>query len=181
MTNMIRGLTTSLALMVSLLASVPIYAETAIAEPDWYLVDEIIEDEAPDYRSDIFFADKVSIKPESGYTSVSISHIVMAQVEDDGAQKSEIKDLRSRILIDCNQHTYAVMSVAEYNSDNEQITSQTMSLETAEWILPFANSGYVSVFRFACEPDQKFVIQRFPGHIQPLAWVLAYLNADWSN
>ncbi len=168
-----RSSTAAISIFSALLAAGPSYAETKAAETAWYLVDEIIEDEAPDYRSDIFFADKASIKQEDGYTSVSISHIIMA--------RSEIKDMRSRILIDCNQHIYAAMEVAEYDQDNKLVTSKAIDLETVEWILPYANSGYVSVFRFACEPNIKFGSQKFRGDIQPLTSVMAYLNADWSK
>lgn len=175
-----RSLTVPIFLITASLTACPVSAKTkSNALHNWYLVDEIIEDEAPDYRSDIFFADKASIKKVNGFTSVSISQIIMAT--DKEASENDIKDLRSHIIIDCNQHIYAVMEVAEFNKDNELMTLRTMSLETAEWILPFANSGYVSIFRFACEPDKEFGTQKFPSHIQPLAAITDYLNADWSK
>ncbi|MEP2102986.1 MAG: surface-adhesin E family protein [Parasphingorhabdus sp.] len=179
MIKVIRKPLTSIVLTASLLVAGPSCAKTKAAAPDWYLVDEIIEDKAPDYRSDIFFADKASIKQEDGYTAVSISQIIMTQ--DEETSESKVRDLRSRILIDCNEHVYAATEVAEYSKDNKLVTSQSMSLESTEWILPFANSGYVNVFRFACEPDITFGTQKFPGHIQPLTSVMAYLNADWRN
>lgn len=176
---MLKVSLTSLAMCTMLLAPEASRAEEKPAVPNWYLVDEIIEDKAPDYRSDVFFADKASIKQENGYTSISISQIITSQ--GDGPSDSKIKDLRSRIMIDCNKHMYATMEVSEFDRDNKLITSKTVSLETVEWELPFANSGYVSIFRFACEPDIEFGSQKFPADIQPLASVIAYLKADWRN
>ena len=179
MATVVRASLTSLALCAILLAPETSHAEEKTVTPNWYLVDEIIEDKAPDYRSDIFFADKASIKQDNGYTSISISQIIMSQ--GDEPSDSVIRDLRSRIMIDCNEHIYATMEVSEFDQDNKLITSKTMPLETVEWELPFANSGYVSVFRFACEPDIEFGSQKFPAEIQPLASVMAYLKADWRN
>lgn len=176
---MLRFSLASVIMILSLLTTAPSYAKASIDGPNWYLVDEIIEDKAPDYRSDIFFADKASIRQENGFTSVAISQIIMA--EDQETSKSKIRDLRSRIMIDCNEHVYAAMEVSEFDQDNKLVTSKTMPKETAEWILPFANSGYVSIFRFACELDIEFGSQKFPGHIQPLTSIMAYLNADWRN
>lgn len=176
-----RNLVTSMSLISAMLIAGPVYGETKATGPDWYLVDEIIEDEAPDYRSDVFFADKASLKKENGYISISISQIIMSQVEVEGVPQSRIRDMRSRIAVDCNRHVYAALDVSEYNKDNKLVTSKTSSIETAEWILPFANSGYINIFRFACEPDTMFGTQEFPGDKQPLASILAYLNADWSN
>lgn len=181
MIKMINDQSVALSIIILLFGVSPSSAETKTATPDWYLVDEIIEDKAPDYRSDVFFADKASIKPEHGYTSVSISQIIMSQVDNEGASESAIKDIRSRILIDCNQHMYAATEIAEYDRNDKVINSKTQTMENAKWILPFADSGYVSVFRFACEPDVKFGSQKFPSHIQPLLSVMAYVNADWSN
>lgn len=179
MIKMIRCSLASVVMIAPLLTTAPSYAEADMAGPDWYLVDEIIEDKAPDYRSDIFFADKASLKQENGFTSVSISQITMTTNQE--TSKNKIKDLRSDIMIDCNEHVYAAMEVSEFDQDNNLVTSKTKPSQTAEWILPFANSGYVSVFRFACEPDVEFGSQKFPRHIQPLASVMAYLNADWRN
>ncbi len=169
----------ALVLCATLLVTEPSHAEEKAVTPNWYLVDEIIEDKAPDYRSDIFFADKASIEREKGYTSISISQIIMSQ----GGEPSHsiIRDLRSRIIIDCNEHMYAATEVSEFDQDNKLISSKIMPLETVEWNLPFANSGYVSVFRFACEPDIEFGSQKFPADIQPLASIMAYLKADWRN
>lgn len=169
----------SLVLSAALFVPETSYAEVTIAGPDWYLVDEIIEDRAPDYRSDIFFADKTSVMQENGYTYVSISQIIMSQ--GDEPSDTKIKDLRSRIMINCNEHIYSAMEVSEYNEDNKLVTSKEIPPDTAEWILPYANSGYVSVFRFACETENEFGSQKFPGHIQPLVSIMAYLNADWRN
>lgn len=179
MAIMLRLTLTALALCAILLAPETSHAEEEAATPNWYLVDEIIEDEAPDYRSDIFFADKASIKQENGYTSVSISQIIISQGNE--PSDSNIRDLRSRIMIDCNEHIYATIEVSEFDLSDQLIISKTTPLETAEWELPFANSGYVNVFRFACEPDIEFGSQKFPANIQPLASVMAYLKADWRN
>lgn len=176
---MYRFWLTSLALSAALLAPETSYAEAKVTVPDWYLVDEIIEDKAPDYRSDVFFADKASIKQENGYTFISISQIIMSQ--GDEPSDSKIRDLRSRIMIDCNEHVYSAMEVSEFSEDNKLVTSNRMPPDTAPWILPYANSGYVSVFRFACETGNEFGSQKFPGHIQPLVSIMAYLNADWRN
>ncbi|GAA0470136.1 hypothetical protein GCM10009096_08800 [Parasphingorhabdus litoris] len=149
--------------------------------PDWYLVDEVIVDEAPDYRSDIFFADKSSVRNIDGLTSISVSQIVMAETNAGDNEISRIRDIRSTILIDCHKHMYAAMELTEFDGNEKLIRSETQSRAFAKWILPYADSGYVSVFRFACEPDQEFGSQEFPGHIQPLTAFKAYLNADWSK
>lgn len=177
--TVLRFTFTALALSAMLLATETSHAEEKAATPNWYLVDDIIEDEAPDYRTDIFFADKASIKREDGYISISISQIIMSQGE--GPSDRIIRDLRSRIMIDCNEHMYAATEVSKFDQDNKMISSKIMPLETAEWELPFANSGYVSVFRFACEPDIEFGSQEFPADIQPLTSIMAYLKADWRN
>lgn len=163
-------------------AAQPSYAETKSDNaPDWYLVDEIIEDVPPDYRSDIFFADKASIERTDGLVSIAISHIVMAESNEGDDEIAKIRDFRSTIWINCNRHIYAATELAEFDGNEKLIRSEAQSKETAKWILPYANSGYVSVFRFACEPDKEFGSQDFPGHIQPLISLKAYLNADWSK
>ncbi|WP_108810363.1 hypothetical protein [Sphingorhabdus sp. Alg231-15] len=149
--------------------------------PDWYLVDEVIVDEAPDYRSDIFFADKTSIERIDDLVSVSISQIVLAESNKGADDISKIRDIRSIILVDCNRHIYGVTELSEFDGNETLIRSETQSRESTKWILPYANSGYVSVFRFVCEPDKQFGSQEFPGHIQPLTSLKAYLSADWSK
>ncbi len=148
---------------------------------DWYLVDEIIVDEPPDYRSDIFFADKASIERIDGLVSVSISQIVMAESNKGDDDISKIRDIRSKILVDCNRHIYAAMELSEFDGNERLVRTETWPKDSAKWVLPYANSGYVSIFRFACEPDKQFGSQKFPGHIQPLTSLKAYLTADWSK
>ncbi len=178
-------MTRTLIPMALIVLSLP-FPQSAMAKdnsnpPDWYVVDEIIVDEAPDYRSDAFFADKSSIEIVDGFVSVSISQIVTAESNEGTDDIAKIRDIRSKILVDCIRHIYAVMELSEFDGNEVLIRSESQSVETAKWILPYANSGYVSVFRFVCEPGTSFGSQPFPGHIQPLESFKAYLSADWSK
>ncbi len=178
-------MTRYLALLLLLGLSIPAAASESTEDqkniPDWYLVDEVIVDEPPDYRSDIFFADKSSIERIGGLVAVSISQIVTAQSNEGDDDIAKIRDIRSRILVNCNRHIYAATELSEFDGNEKLIRSETQSRESAKWILPYADSGYVNIFRFACEPDKKFGSQEFPGHVQPLASFKAYLSADWSK
>lgn len=149
---------------------------------DWYLVDEIIEDTPPDYRSDIYFADKASIVTENRQSSVAISHLILTQ-EPEESRKSDtrIRDVRSRLVINCDEGTYSILRSAEYDRENRIVSPKKAKSDLAEWLLPAEGSGHASIVQFVCTPELKPGEQKFKDDILPLFWLIAWLNADWRN
>lgn len=175
-------LTVIVGATVTMVGLPPDSSQSATARSDWYLVEEVIEDRLPDYRSDIYFADKASIVKSDKQSSIAISHLVLTQVSDESdSPGTRIRDTRSRLAINCDERTYSTLESAEFDQDNNQLSQQKTESKLAEWVLPIDGSGFASIVEFACAPERNLGEQKFKGDILPLIGLMAWLNADWRN
>ncbi|MEO9469508.1 surface-adhesin E family protein [Parasphingorhabdus sp.] len=158
------------------------FSQLSRAVSEWYLVAETIEDTHPDYRSDIYFADKTSIMKNGNQSSVAISHLILSQEPEEG-DKSEtrIRDIRSNLAINCDEQTYSIVESAEYDQDNMLVSQTKTEPALREWHLPGDGSGHANIVQFACDSELKLGEQKFKEDILPLVWLMAFLSADWRN
>ena len=152
----------------------------SVGRADWYLVDEIIQDEPPDYLNEIFFADKASVERDKQAVTLAVSRIVMTGREDRSLREN-IRDMRSDMVIDCSTRTYDLRNLSTYDGA-EQLTAQNEQDKRQESTVQSTSKiGYGAIVQFACDSDAKTGQRQSYPHMQPLTWLIAYINADWSK
>ena len=150
-------------------------------KPHWLFVDEIIVDQPPDYRSDLFFADRASIKQQDGHFTVSISHIVLTEAAGTQSLKNQVTDTRAQLVIDCRERVFKVANATQYDGEEQLIDPVSPAAEKYRSKPMQFNAGSVKIVSMVCDGDDEFAEQKFPSQMQPLTALLAYLNADWSK
>ncbi|SIN89094.1 hypothetical protein SAMN02745824_2187 [Parasphingorhabdus marina DSM 22363] len=147
---------------------------------DWYLVDEIIEDESPDYRSEIYFADKASVERDKKAVTLAVSRIVMTGREDRSLREN-IRDLRSDMIIDCSTGSYRMRNRSTYDGAEQPAAPYEQDSPQERVVPSTSETGYGAIVRFACDADATIGQRQSHPHMQPLTWLIAYINADWSK
>ncbi len=147
---------------------------------DWYFVDEIIRDEPPEYRSEIYFADKASVARNGAEASVSISRIVMTGWPNRTLQEN-IRDQRANMLIDCKARAYSLQNRSIYDGGEQPVALQEPDDQQENLLPSTSDRGFGAIARFACEAEPRIGKRQSPSHMQPLTWLIAYMSADWSK
>ncbi|MEM8919032.1 MAG: hypothetical protein AAGE37_09250 [Pseudomonadota bacterium] len=177
--------TLGIIVMATLLAISPINAaESGLAvpakTPEWFLVDEIIRDDAPEYRSEIYFANKASVVKSSETVTVAISMIATTGWPDRTLAEN-IRDLRSNMVIDCSTRAYQLHEQLVYDGDERPIASLAPGDLQKDFLPSAPDRGFGAIVGFACEADSEIGRRQSPAHMQPLTWFIAYISADWSK
>lgn len=181
MTAKLRILATGIGAFVLLGFSEPQPPQPSASIPNWLLVDEIVVDEPPEFRSDLFFADQASITQGDTDFTISISHIILTEAVGTSSQKDQIVDMRSQMTIDCRKRVYRVTETSQYNGEEELVTAVTSDENESQWQRPESDAGLAKVIKLVCEANTGSGAGNLPSHLQPLTALLAYLNADWSK
>lgn len=147
---------------------------------NWYLVDEIIRDEPEDFRSEIYFANKASIARGEEEVTIAISRIAMTEGQNRSWEEN-IRDMRSNMWIDCQTRNYRLLDQSTYDGTERLIVSKNSEELQKNPEPSVTDDGFGAIVRFVCEAGDKIGEQQSPADVQPLTWLRAYLQADWSK
>lgn len=150
------------------------------AQADWYFVDEIITDAPPDYRSEIYFANKASIARDGERVSLAISRIILTDWEN-RSQEENIRDMRSIMMIDCRTLSYSLLDRLVFDGAARPVDSGEPGEPKKDPGRPGNGRGFNALVQFACTTDGKVGERQSPADMQPLTWLITYMNADWSK
>lgn len=165
-----------------IIAASQISATSAIQESDnqWLLIDERITGEIKNLSSQLTFADRNSLSGSAEEPSLSVSSLNFGEEKIDGRLQLMIIDSRMKVMINCEEQNYKLLSIEQYDQDNIKIETASDTLQIGQWQRAQTPS-YSALITFACNPDDGDYSQTFGPKVQPLQGLIGYLNADWSK